>query len=122
MKSMALKPRQSEKTYALSQSENTFVFDVPSAANKFEIANAVSVQFSVTVEDVRIAIVKGKAMRTIRKGGRAAMGKRVDIKKAYVRLKAGDSIPIFAAIEKAEEDQKKIEEKVAKKAKKEAKK
>ena len=120
--SMSLKPRQSEKTYALSQAENTFVFDVPNGANKFEIASAVSKQFSVTVENVRITIVKGKAMRTIRKGGRAAMGKRVDIKKAYVRLRAGDTIPIFAAIEKAEEDQKKIEEKVAKKAKKETKK
>ncbi len=121
MKSLALKPRMSEKTYALSQSENTFVFDVPMTTNKFEIAASVSKQFAVTVVDTRITIVKGKAMRTIRKGGRAAMGKRVDKKKAYVRLKEGDSIPIFAAIEKAEEDQKKVEEKVAKKAAKEKK-
>ncbi len=121
MKSMTLKPRMSEKTYALSQTQNTFVFDVPMTANKFEIASAVSAQFSVGVEDTRITIIKGKAMRTIRKGGRSAIGRRIDSKKAYVRLKAGDSIPVFAAIEKAEEDEKKAEEKAAKKVAKDKK-
>lgn len=113
---MTLRPRMSEKTYALSQSENTFVFGVPMTANKHEVAAAISAQFEVTVEDIRISLNKGKAKRSVRKGGKAVTGRRIDTKKAYVRLKAGDHIPVFAAIEKAEEDEKKAEEKAAKKA------
>jgi hypothetical protein len=48
-------------------------------------------------------------------------GKRVDVKKAYVKLKAGDSIPVFAAVQEAEAEQAKAVEKAAKKAKKETK-
>lgn len=124
MKSMTLKPRMSEKTYALSQTNNTFVFDVPLTANKHQVMEAVAEQFNVTAVDARMVISKGKQARSIRLGGKArrnVMGRRPDTKKAYVRLKDGDHIPVFAAIEKAEEEQKKVEEKVAKKAAKEKK-
>lgn len=122
-KTMALKPRMSEKTYALSHAINTYVFDVPKAANKIEVAKAVEQQFGVTVEQVRIVIVKGKIARSIRIGGARKMvsGKRADIKKAYVRIKDGESIPIFASIDEAEAKAKKAEEKAAKKIKKESK-
>ncbi len=117
-KELALKPRMSEKTYALAQSENTFVFVVPSSANKMTVSSAVEAQFGVTVEDVRILIEKGKAKQAYRKRSRPVTGKRADRKKAYVRIKQGDNIPIFAAMEEAE---KKAEKDAAKAKKKEAK-
>lgn len=122
-KTMPLKPRMSEKSYALSHSLNTFVFDVPKTANKIEVARAVAEQFKVTVTDVRIAIIKGKQSRSIRIGGarKAVTGRRSDVKKAYVRIKDGDTIPIFASIDEAEEKARKAEAKAAKKSKKESK-
>jgi len=93
---MILKPRVSEKAYGQSQTMSTYVFVVPVDVNRHEVAGAVSAQFDVTVTDVNILNVKGKVKRTIRKGGRQTMGKDVDFKKAYVTLKEGDSIAVFA--------------------------
>jgi large subunit ribosomal protein L23 len=112
MKTMTLKSRVSEKTYGLSQMHNTYVFEVPKDANKLTVAQAVAAQFKVTVEDVNISNLKGKAKRTVRKGGRPVAGRDVDVKKAFVTLKAGDSLPIFA------NDDDKADEKPAKKEKK----
>lgn len=98
-KTMILRPRISEKAYALTQARNIYVFDVPTEANRLEIAQSVAVQYEVTVENVNIVNVKGKTKRTIRKGGRSTSGKRSDIKKAYVTFKQGDTLPIFAAAE-----------------------
>ncbi|HEX5456308.1 MAG TPA: 50S ribosomal protein L23 [Candidatus Saccharimonadales bacterium] len=122
-KTMILKPRMSEKAYAQSHAVNTYAFDVPKTANKISVAKAVTEQFKVTVENVRIAVVKGKKARSIRIGGtrKVVSGKRPDVKKAYVRIKTGETIPIFASIDEAEEKARKAEEKAAKKAKKDAK-
>lgn len=120
---LTLKPRMTEKTYALSNTR-VYAFDVPLSSNKAEVTAAVEQQFKVTVEDTRLLIVKGKAKRSLRIGdrrGRAVAGKRPDIKKAYVTVKEGDSIPIFAAIEEQEKAEAKAAEKAAKKAKKESK-
>ena len=111
---MALKPRLSEKTYGLSQTSNVYVFQVPTTANKHTVTDAVTSQFKVTVTNVNIVKAKGKAKRTVRKGGRPVMGQRSDVKKAFVTLKKGDTIPVFAAIEEAEKE-------AAKSAKKEKK-
>ena len=111
-KTMSLIPRVSEKSYGLSQVRNTYVFEVPKSANKLTVAQAVAAQFNVTVTEVNISNLTGKAKRTIRKGGRAIAGRDVDVKKAYVTLKDGDSIAIFAS----EEEQ--AETKPAKKEKK----
>lgn len=121
-KTLVLKPRMSEKAYRLSETQRTYVFDVDSAANKHNITQAVIAQFQVSVADVRIVIVKGKTKRTVRKGGRAINGRRSDVKKAYVTLKEGDSLPIFAAVEEAEEKEKKAAEKAEKAAAKKEKK
>ena len=111
-KTMHLYPRISEKAYAQSQT-GTYVFVVPITANKVEIARAVSSQFDVTVTDVNCVVQKGKAVRFYRKG-RFDKGERSDLKKAYVRLAEGQSIPVFAAdepeapkAEKAKKDAKK---------------
>jgi large subunit ribosomal protein L23 len=121
-KSMTLTPRMSEKAYTLSQARNTYVFDVPGDVNKHSVARAVSAQFSVTVTDVNIANIKGKAKRTIRKGGRAVSGRQNGVKKAYVTLKSGDTLPLFAAVEAAEAKSEKTAEMVEKAAEKRAKK
>lgn len=101
-KTMILKPRMSEKAYQLSQVSRVYVFVVPKRASKQAIASAVQAQFKVTVEGVNTTVVKGKAKRIIRRGGRPIAGRMSDIKKAYVTLKEGDTIPIFAAVEESE--------------------
>lgn len=121
-KFMALKPRISEKTYDLSQSRNTYVFEVPKSTNKETVASAVAAQFKVTVTSVNVMNLKGKAKRTVRKGGRPIMGKRASSKRAYVTLKKGDSIPVFAAMEESEAKAEKVEKAVEKAAEKAAKK
>lgn len=117
---LILKPRLSEKAYGLSQTNRTYVFDVLSPAGKQSIGIAVEQQFGVSVTNVNVTNIKGKAKRTfVSKRGKFVRGTRSDVKKAYVTLQEGDSIPIFAAEEEAEAKAQKAEEKAAKKAKKE---
>lgn len=101
-KSMTLKPRISEKAYELSQIGNVYVIGVPADANKLTVKGAIEAQFGVSVTSVNMTNVKGKTKRTVRKGGRQTYGTRPNMKKAYVTLKDGDSIAVFAN----EEDQK----------------
>src|SRR5688572_9670576 len=99
MSALALKPRMSEKAYATSQALHTYVFEVPITANKALVGAAVAEQFKVTVEDVRLMIVKGKTKISYKKRSRPAIGHRANMKKAYVRIKAGENIPVFEAME-----------------------
>jgi len=116
-KQLLLKPRLSEKTYALSTSR-VYVFDVPKGTNKHDVVRAVSSQFEVKVVSVRIANIAGKAKRTISLSGKRVAqgsgGKQNDKRKAYVTLAEGNSLPFFAAVEEAEEKQEVAQEKVAK--------
>lgn len=121
-KTTTLAPILSEKAYGLSQTRNTYVFAVPKDANKHTIARAVSAQFEVTVTEVNVMNVMGKAKRTVRKNGRAVKGRQSDTRKAYVTLKAGDSLPIFAALEEEVAKSEKVEKAVEKAAEKAAKK
>lgn len=102
-KNVTLKPRVSEKGYSLSEQVNTYVFEVPNMTNKFDVAQAVSNQFEVEVTNVRIATIPGKAVRSYRnRGRRSVSSKRSDVRKAYVTLKQGDKLPIFAAMEESD--------------------
>ena len=128
-KTIALTPIMSEKAYELSQTRNTYVFAVPKGVNKHTIARAVTAQLGVAVAEVNVLNIAGKAKRTVRKSGRSVMGHQSDTRKAYVTLKAGESLPIFAALEEQAQEAEKTEkavakatEKVAKKANKESKK
>lgn len=87
-------PRVSEKTFAQAQA-GMYVFDVPKRATKQQVADAVSKQYSVSVVDVNTTILKGKVKRSYRKGGAPVVGKQNDVKKAYVRLAEGQTIPVF---------------------------
>lgn len=117
-KTLLLRPLITEKTYVLSEKLRTYVFMIPKSANKHTVASAVSAQFQVTPIDVRVANTKGKMKRTVRKGGRAVTGKRINTKKAYVTLKEGESLPFFAAVKEDEKKEQKAAEKAAAKEKK----
>jgi large subunit ribosomal protein L23 len=69
------------------------VFEVARDANKVEIRSAVQALFNVTVTDVRTLVVRGKVKRV----GRFS-GQRPAWKKAFVTLKAGDSIEFFEGV------------------------
>lgn len=117
-KQLTLLPRLSEQTYALSQSR-VYVFEVPKDANKHAVARAVSAQFDVTIADVNVVNVKGKTKRTVSLTGkrrRNTDGVRSDIKKAYVKLAEGFKLPVFAAVEEAEAEQKAVQDKADKAA------
>ena len=88
-------PRATEKAYA-AQTQNTYIFDVPTSMSKQAIAKEVAEQFKVTVLDVRTTNRKGKATK-FRRGKHAYPGTtyRQDKKYAYVTLKDGDKIKVF---------------------------
>ena len=97
---VVLKPRLSEKAYALSEESNTYVFDVPVGSNKNSVAQAVEAQYKVNVSAVRLSGSPGKKQRSYKRSGRVVhKGQRANIRKAYVSLKKGDKLPFFAAAE-----------------------
>lgn len=104
--SILITPRATEKAYGQSQ-KNVYVFNVPLDANKQQIADAVSEQFSVTVSNVATAVQAGKAIRFSR-GKKRYPGttNRKDTKKAYVTLAEGSSIQIFEQPEQTAEEKK----------------
>jgi len=107
-KTLILKPRLTEKNYALSQSR-VYVVEIDKSVNKHSVARAVSEQFEVEVQSVRIANIQGKRKQTRSLTGKRysnSKGRRNDIKKAYVTLKEGHSLPFFAAVEKQEAQEK----------------
>lgn len=114
-----LKPRMSEKSFALSQATNTFAIDVPAGLDSVEVKQAVEKQFEVKVAKVRMVNRKGKVKRVINVTGKRSSnrtGVKADVRKAYVTLAEGSHLPFFAAEEKEIEDAKKEAVKKAKKA------
>lgn len=95
---LTLVPRMSEKTYASAQND-VYVFTVPTNANKQQIADAISAQYSVHVTTVNTVVQKGKAVRSVRKG-KSVPGRHKNTKKAYVRLSDGERLKIFDEEEK----------------------
>ncbi|HWB39523.1 MAG TPA: 50S ribosomal protein L23 [Candidatus Saccharimonadales bacterium] len=111
-KDIVLRPRLSEKTYGLSESR-VYVVDAPKDANKHTIARAIEAQFEVKVATVNVANIAGKSKRTMALSGKRYLnseGKRADIKKAYVTLQKGHSLPFFAAIEEEISQESKAQE------------
>ena len=89
MSQLILTPRISEKAIGLAE-KGTYVFEVPTSANKIAVAGAVESQFKVKVESVNIIIHKGKLKRFKR-----VLGRQNDTKKAVVRLAKGETIALF---------------------------
>lgn len=82
-----LAPQISEKATMLAEKANQVVFVVDQNATKPEIKAAVELLFKVQVSSVQVANAKGKAKRFGR-----TMGRRSDVRKAYVSLMPGQEI------------------------------
>ena len=88
-------PVFSEKSQRLGDTLGVQVFKVDSTATKREIKQAVELMFEgVEVVKVNTLNTKGKTKRFGR-----VVGKRSDVKKAYVTLKAGSDVQIGAGEE-----------------------
>jgi len=86
-----LAPQISEKATHVAEKNEQVIFRVASDATKPEIKAAVELMFKVNVENVQVAVVKGKQKRFGK-----FIGRRKDWKKAYVCLAPGQEIN-FAA-------------------------
>ena len=80
-------PHISEKATIVAEKNGQYVFQVAPDANKLEIKRAVESLFEVKVKSVQVLNQKGKTKRTAR-----GMGKRNDVRKAYVSLVDGQDI------------------------------
>ncbi|NHX28029.1 50S ribosomal protein L23, partial [Escherichia coli] len=69
------------------------VFEVAIDANKPQIKEAVESLFGVKVKSVNTTITKGKTKRF-----RGQLGKRKDVKKAYVTLEEGNTIDVTTGL------------------------
>ncbi len=87
-----VRPLITEKALTNRETEGTLVFEVSASATKIEVKQAVEKLFNVKVASIRTSNVEGKERRR----GKFS-GYQPDWKKAYVRLKAGEKVPDFAA-------------------------
>ena len=86
------KPVITEKATMASE-HGAVVFEVAMDAAKPQIKEAVEALFGVKVKAVNTAITKGKAKRF-----RGQMGRRKDVKKAYVTLEEGNTIDVTTGL------------------------
>ena len=84
-----ISPIVSEKSYGLID-QNSYTFRVHRAANKTEIRKAVESIWGVKVISVNTLNRKGKEKRF-----RFTQGRRIDTKRAVVKLAEGDKIELF---------------------------
>lgn len=86
------KPIVTEKTTMASES-GAVVFEVAIESNKPQIKEAVESLFGVKVKAVNTTITKGKTKRF-----RGSLGRRKDVKKAYVTLEDGNTIDVSTGL------------------------
>ena len=86
------KPIITEKATMASEA-GAVVFEVSIDANKPQIKSAVEELFGVKVKAVNTSITKGKTKRF-----RGQMGRRKDVKKAYVTLEPGNTIDVTTGL------------------------
>ena len=80
-------PIVSEKATMIADKTNAVTFKVLQDATKFEIKAAVQLMFKVGVQSVAVLNIKGKTKRFGK-----SMGRRDNIRKAYVTLKPGQEL------------------------------
>ena len=84
-----IRPRITEKaSYAIDQ--RIYTFEVARDATKAEIKAAIAERFKVTPTKVNVATIPGK-----RKYRRGTWGKTATKRKAFVRLKEGETIDVI---------------------------
>ena len=86
------KPIITEKATMASET-NAVVFEVAIESSKPQIKVAVEALFGVKVKAVNTSITKGKVKRF-----RGQLGKRKDVKKAYVTLEEGNTIDVSTGL------------------------
>ncbi|WP_306153932.1 50S ribosomal protein L23 [Roseovarius sp. MMSF_3281] len=86
------KPVITEKATMASEN-NAVVFEVHMDANKPQIKEAIEALFGVKVKAVNTSITKGKQKRF-----RGQLGRRNDVKKAYVTLEEGNTIDVTTGL------------------------
>jgi len=82
-----LEPIISEKATRVADETNAVTFKVLQNATKPEIKAAVELMFKVEVKGVSVVNIKGKSKRFGR-----SMGRRDNVRKAYVRLMPGQEL------------------------------
>lgn len=87
MYTVLVEPHISEKVSLLGDKVNQYAFKVARDATKAEIREAVETIFSVSVEKVTTANVKGKVKRNMR-----GVTRKKNWKKAYITVAAGQEI------------------------------
>jgi large subunit ribosomal protein L23 len=80
-------PIVSEKATMIADKTNAVTFKVLQDATKYEIKAAVQLMFKVDVQSVAVLNIKGKTKRFGK-----SVGRRDNIRKAYVTLKSGQEL------------------------------
>ena len=88
-----LSPVVSEKATMAAEKSNAVTFKVLRDATKPEIKAAVELLFNVEVMGVSVVNVKGKVKRTGR-----GIGRRNNVRKAYVMLKEGSELNLSGEV------------------------
>ncbi len=86
------RPIITEKATMASET-GTLAFEVAMGSSKADIKSAIEELFNVKVKAVNTLIVKGKVKRF-----RGQMGRRRDMKKAYITLKEGNTIDVNSGL------------------------
>ena len=94
-----LAPVVSEKSNLLAERRNQMTFKVLPDSTKSEIKAAVELLFGVQVASVTTTTTKGKVKRFGR-----TVGRRSDVKKAYVSLVEGQELDLEAAAAVADKE------------------
>ena len=84
---VVLAPVVSEKSTMVADKNRQYVFRVADGATKPEIKAAVELMFKVEVKGVSVLNTKGKTKRFGK-----SMGRRDNVRKAYVTLKQGQEL------------------------------
>ena len=87
------RPILTERATAVREATNTYTFRVASAATKVQVRQAIESIFRVHVKSVRTVSVPSKPKRQ-----GTFQGRRSGWKKAYVSLRAGESIGLIENI------------------------
>lgn len=82
-----------ERAYALANQQSTYVFSVDVGASKTDIIDAILDVYGVRPVTVRTSVLRGKTKRT-----RLKLGQRPKVKKAFVKVPAGTTLPVYEEI------------------------
>ncbi len=92
-----IRPIVTEKMTGLGEKLNRYGFRVERTANKLEIKQAVEGMYNVTVLAINTSVVAPKKKMRYTKSG-VVKGKTEAYKKAFVTLKAGETIDFYSNI------------------------